>query len=154
MSTGKHMAWTVLGDLLLTAHDDKAPSDDEWQSWLRDYEANIEGLRGNVVHSLGGGPTSSQRKDLLSIVNRYARVPPTVIMTSSALMRGLVTAVGWFLPPERRPTMFNLDEVGPALGSLGLDPATRNAARMELDKLRASLEAPVKVASGGRGPRG
>ena len=49
--------------------------------------------------------------------------------------------------------MFNLDEVGPAFGSLGLDAETRAAAWMALDKLRASLEGPAKAAGGARTTR-
>jgi hypothetical protein len=146
----KHMAWTVLGDLLITAHDEGAPSDDEWRSWLRDYEGHIEALRGNIVHSLGGGPTSSQRKDLLNVIGRHEHVPPTVIMTSSALMRGLVTAVGWFLPPERRPTMFNVEDLGPALDCLRVEASIRTSVRTELDRLRASLAVPAKMVASGR----
>jgi hypothetical protein len=145
----KHMAWTVAGDLIITVHDERAPADDEWRSWIRDFEGNIERLRAVVVHSLGGGPTSSQRKELLNVINRSERVPATVIMTSSALMRGLVTAIGWFLPPERRATMFKLDEIGPAFDCLGLDASARSIALTELNKLRASLTGAERVATSG-----
>jgi hypothetical protein len=146
----KHMAWTVLGDLLITAHDEGPPADSEWRAWLQDYESHIERLRGNIVHSTGGGPTSSQRKELLNVLGRHERVPPTVIMTSSALMRGLVTAVGWFLPPERRPMMFSVDEVGPALDFLRLEPPARAAARDEIERLRTSIAVGPRMAASGR----
>jgi hypothetical protein len=146
----KHMAWSIHGDLLLVAHDEGPPSDEEWRAWLRDYEAAAATLRGNVVCSLGGGPTSSQRKDLLNVIGRLERVPPALILTSSALMRGLVTAIGWFLPVDRRPTMFALDQLGAALDSLGIDTSARVAARTEMERLRASLATGPKVVMSGR----
>jgi hypothetical protein len=146
----KHMAWSLTGDLILTVHDEGPPADDEWRAWLRDFEGAAPSLRGNVVYSLGGGPTSSQRKDLLNAIARLQRVPPTVILTSSALMRGLVTAIGWFLTADRRPTMFSLDEMGPALDSLSIDADARTAARAEIERLRASLAARPKAVVSGR----
>lgn len=142
----KHMAWSTMGDLLLVAHDEGPPSDDEWQAWLRQFEASARGLRANVVSSLGGGPTSSQRKELLAVLAHLDHVPAAVILTSSALMRGLVTAIGWFLPADRRPTMFGVDEVGPAFDLLGIDRSVRPAVRAEIERLRASLVAGPKAA--------
>src|ERR1700677_1427776 len=136
----RHMAWSILGDLMLVAHDDGPPSDDEWRTWLHEFEtAARKGLRANVISSLGGGPTSSQRRELLAALARLDRAPPALILTSSALMRGLVTAISWFLSADRRPTMFGIDEVGRALDSLTIGAEARVAARSEIERLRAAV---------------
>ena len=111
----KHMTWTLQAQILLVAHDSSPPSDDEWQAWLREFERCAPSAQAMLVYSTGGGPTSSQRKELLAVIARLDRVPRVVIVTSSNLMRGLATAVGWFLAAERRPTMFAVDEMAKAL---------------------------------------
>jgi hypothetical protein len=99
-----------------------------------------------LVYSTGGGPTSSQRKELLAVIARLDRVPRVVIVTSSNLMRGLATAVGWFLAAERRPTMFAVDEMAKALEFLKVEPAARPAIKAELARLAASLTFVTKAA--------
>jgi hypothetical protein len=137
----EHMAWSILGDLLLVAHDEEPPGDEEWARWLRDFDAHAPALRATLVCSTGGGPTSSQRKDLLAVIDRHKRVPRTLILTSSAVMRGLVTAIGWFLPAERRAKMYRPDEMARALEYLAVDPVTGRAVQVETARLAASLRA-------------
>jgi hypothetical protein len=135
----KHMGWVVLGDLLVVAHDEHSPNDDEWHAFVREYRAHAPKLRALLVYSLGGGPISAQRKQLLEMLTSLPHVPTAFMVTSSALMRGVVTAMSWFLPAAKRARTFRLDEVDQVFAILGLDAATRTATRRALDTMFAVL---------------
>jgi hypothetical protein len=145
----RHMAWSTHGDLLLLAHDEHRPADDEWRGWLRAYETRSPHIRGVVVRTLGGGPSSSQRKELVQAMHTRTIPTPTAMLTSSAIVRGLLTALSWFLPAERLPTMFALDDVVAALTFLGVDVASEGGVRAELARLAASLDLPARASAGG-----
>jgi hypothetical protein len=136
-----HMAASVVGAVLVAVHDEHTPGDDEWQTWLDLYRKRGADSRALIVHSTGGGPSSPQRKHLLDAINALARVPPVAVLTSSTVMRGLVTAIGWFEPAARRAKTFRLDELAAACTALGLDRAMQNALKVEIDRLRGSLGA-------------
>jgi hypothetical protein len=74
---------------------------------------------------------------------------PTAILTSSAIVRGLLTALSWFLAAERLPTTFPLDDVVAALTFLGVDAASEGGVRAELARLAGSLELPARASAGG-----
>src|SRR5580658_10411277 len=88
----RHMAWSTHGDLLLLAHDEHRPADDEWRSWLRAYETRSPHIRGVLVRTLGSGPSSSQRKELVQAMQAETIPTHTAILTSSAIVRGVLTA--------------------------------------------------------------
>jgi hypothetical protein len=135
----EHMAWSVLADLLLVVHDEHAPGDAEWDRWLRDYAAGAADLRAMIVYSLGGGPASAQRKKLLETISQLPRAPDVFMVTSSALARGVVTALSWFLPAAHRAKTFRLDELDRVFAVLDLDAAARKAAKLEIDTLMSTL---------------
>jgi hypothetical protein len=133
------MAWSVLADLLLVVHDEHAPGDAEWDRWLRAYAAGAADFRAMIVYSAGGGPTSAQRKRLLETISRLPRAPAAFMVTSSALVRGVVTALSWFLRPAHRAKTFRLDELDRVFGLLDLDAAARRATKLEIDTLMGAL---------------
>jgi hypothetical protein len=145
----RHMAWSTHGDLLLLAHDEHRPADDEWRGWLRAYETRSPHIRGVLVRTLGGGPSSSQRKELVQAMEAQTIRTPTAILTSSAIARGVLTALSWFLSAERLPKTFALDDVVAALTFLGVDAASEGSVRAELARLAASLELPARASAGG-----
>ncbi len=145
----RHMAWSTHGELLLLAHDQHRPADDEWRDWLRAYETRSPHIRGVLVRTLGGGPSSSQRKELVQAMQAQTIPTPTAILTSSAIVRGVLTALSWFLPAERLPKTFTLDDVVAALAFLGVDAAAEGGVRAELARLAASLDLPARASAGG-----
>jgi hypothetical protein len=145
----KHMAWSTHGDLLLLAHDVHRPTEDEWRAWLRAYETRSPHVRGVLVRTVGGGPSSSQRKELVQTIQAQTSPPRTAILTSSALVRGLLTAISWFLSGDHLPTMFALDDLAGALAFLNVAPTDGPGVRAELARLAASLEAPARASTGG-----
>ena len=131
------MAWRFEGRLAVVVHGPRNPTNLEWQSMLRDESAagEIEGRRTLVV-SHGGGPDGHQR-ELLG--RQIARKPnPTCIMTTSALVRAIATALLFF---NRTMKVVGLDERERAYDFLSLSPAEREAA----DRVRRELEAEIDL---------
>jgi hypothetical protein len=139
----KHMAWSTAGEAFVVVHDDAPPSDSDWRAWLREYSASIAAgkTRVLVVFSSGGAPTTAQRKDLLALLHQTESPPTTVMITSSAVARGVITAVGWFIREEHRAHAFRPDEEESAYTFLKLDAATRANVRATRERLLATLEA-------------
>jgi hypothetical protein len=134
------MAWSVLADLLLVVHDEHAPGDAEWDRWLGAHTAAAASVHAVLIYSTGGAPSSAHRKKLLETIERLPRAPAVFMVTSSALVRGVVTALSWFLPMPQRAKTFRLEELDRALALLDLDAVERKATKLEIDKLMSALE--------------
>jgi hypothetical protein len=102
-----------------------------------------------LVRTLGGGPSSSQRKELVQAMEAQAIRTSTAILTSSAIARGVLTGLSWFLSAERLPKTFPLDDVVAALTFLDVDAASEGGVRAELKRLAVSLELPARRAASG-----
>ncbi|HEX3772415.1 MAG TPA: hypothetical protein VHV30_16170 [Polyangiaceae bacterium] len=139
----KHMAWSAVGEAFVVVHDEEPPSDSDWRVWLGEYGASIAAgnTRVLVVFSSGGAPTTAQRKELLAFLHQTKKPPATVMITSSAVARGVITAVGWFIREEHRARAFRPDEEESAYTFLSLDAATRVNVRATRERLRATLDA-------------
>jgi hypothetical protein len=103
-------------------HDSQVPNDDEWAAWVREYRVIAGKLRAILVYSLGGGPNGKQRGDLTAIFPELSNIPHTYIVTSSVAMRGIVTAIGWFLPQDRRVKTYPITELSRALADINVSP--------------------------------
>ena len=108
-----------------TRHD---PSDLEWLSFIHDQRARPIGPV--MVISYGGTPTASQRQEL---VRTFTKPQPTAILTSSPVMRGIVSFLRAFNP---HMASFRLTEHERASDHLELSPEERSHAL----KLRRQLE--------------
>lgn len=126
------MGWRFHGRVLVVVHSSRNPTNVEWQGLIRD---NIERgasqpLRVMVV-SHGGGPDVDQRKQLALALRTIAA--PTVVMTASALVRGITTALGFF---NRRMKSVDLEDMEGAYRFLELSGEERQSAA----RLRRELE--------------
>lgn len=119
------MAWALVDDIGVIVHGAGAPSAAEWQEWLAEYRRKSSLLSGVFIYSLGGGPTSAQRTDLLKIVDKLQHVPQTVMVTESAMVRGIITALSWFVAPAKRARVFSPADLENAFGVLGLSESAR-----------------------------
>lgn len=137
------MSWTSHGRVACTVHTAQAPSDDEWRNYLefaRGFHAT-EGLRVLVV-SHGGGPNGRQRRELIDAMP--GQRAPVAMLTNSALMRGVGTAVGWF---NRSLQVFDLHGLAEAFDHLGLDPREREEVRLTIRGLEQELGLQVSQAN-------
>ncbi|NUP09677.1 MAG: hypothetical protein HOW73_26835 [Polyangiaceae bacterium] len=99
------MRYELFGDTLAILHMANAPSDDEWEGMLVYLRANWPARV--VVFTDGGGPTTLQRGRLNDALS--GKPLKTAVVTSSAVVRGIVTALSWFnagiktFTPDRAP---------------------------------------------------
>lgn len=99
VATGKTAAWAKVGRACLYISAQTPPSDADWQEYLKwlaaagkPNAANPEVI--SLVYERSAGPTPSQRKQLNDVTSGWKlRV---AVMTPSALVRGMVTAMNWF----------------------------------------------------------
>jgi hypothetical protein len=86
-------------DFVCALHGREAPRPGEWSSYcelLRDYFRNNapERLRG-ITLTLGGGPDSRQRRELVDTMPQVVMAARGAIITNSTIIRGIVTAFAW-----------------------------------------------------------
>jgi hypothetical protein len=115
-----HMVRSRVGGIAVIVHDSETPSDEEWASWVSEYRITAAKLKGVLVYSLGGGPNGKQRSEFTPIFSELDHIPPTCIVTSSVAMRGIVTAIRWFVPQSRHVKIYPLADLDRALADLGL----------------------------------
>lgn len=74
------------------------PTDQEWDFYIRFLRENI--VPGVAPRSLvitdGGGPNSAQRTKLTELVAEHAGEIKIAVVTASAVVRGIFTAMSWF----------------------------------------------------------
>src|SRR5690242_440559 len=81
--------------IVICAHAASAPTDAEWRAYLKLCENNMAALRGFFVLTDGGGPTVAQRR-WIGELWLGKRPPPTVVISESPVVRGIIAALRWF----------------------------------------------------------
>ena len=129
--------YEIAGHAHVAVHGTVAPHDEEWQEYLDDIINHVHRARGVVVNTTGGGPTAAQRRAATDHWNRYGSTPRMSIMTPSPIVRGMVTALSWFLGTNIRA--FPLDGFEEAGAHLGLSESDIREVRQCVERLRAKL---------------
>jgi hypothetical protein len=127
----------MVGTMLVVVHDATHPSDSDWQIYLDAIRANRDVIVAQLIVTDGGSPNASQRRASLEFA-RDRPVPVTAVISGSVLVRGVVSALSWFMKDRIRA--FARDEFDEACEFVG---ASRNAARVSevVDRLRKTLPA-------------
>ena len=87
------MEYVRRGSVLIVVHSSAAPTATEWKRFAEDYRRDRASLTRMYVHTNGGGPSSSQRRE---IADAMGDVPlRAVVLTDSLVVRGIVTAMSW-----------------------------------------------------------
>jgi hypothetical protein len=90
-----NLAWRFDGRLLVAMHGFKGPTNLEWQGLLNAGAQHGMGSHLRIVIiSHGGGPDGDQRRQLAQVIGPAPA--PTAVMTRSALVRGITTAMTFF----------------------------------------------------------
>jgi len=112
------MAWAHDGRLLVVVHGKSSPSALEWSRFLNDNRS----LRDPriLVCTYGGSPDGNQRRELMG--DAFYGGVPTVVMTNSAIARGIVTILNWF-NPNMKAQPLNADTVAHRLLGLNANEA-------------------------------
>jgi hypothetical protein len=133
------LAWRTDGRLFVSVHTAQNPSKLEWSGFVK--TAREIGLRGNVrvyAVSYGGGPDGAQRSELTTALE--GRPSPTVLLTSSRLVRALAGVLHWF---NREMCAVGLHDHAAACSFLALSP--EEGARAA--ELRHEIEAELGIAA-------
>lgn len=137
-----NMAFKILSDLTVAVHNKQPPNDDEWEDYLRSHAPFFDRGLGwpFLILTEGGAPTAVQRMKMNDMVAEWTRKNPncirSAIITRSAFVRGVVTAIGWFRPIARAFGPDNLDQ---ALAYLGIPAARLEEIEQLVPKLKAKL---------------
>ncbi|MET0594743.1 MAG: hypothetical protein ABW133_18725 [Polyangiaceae bacterium] len=131
----KHIAVELVGRTLVVVHDAMHPSDGDWQIYLDALRTHRDAIEAQLIVTDGGSPTAAQRRASLE----YARgrpLPATAVLTSSVLVRGVVSALSWFM--KERIRAFAKTEMSDACAFID---AAKDAAKLEdtAQRLRRTL---------------
>ncbi len=138
MANKRTFLYAIAGNAHVAVHGAVAPNDEEWQAYLDDILEHVNEARGVIVNTVGGGPTAAQRRASTEHWNRWGSTPKMAIMTVSPVVRGMVTALSWFLGTNIRA--LPIDAFGDAGKHIGLSDADVEAVRAMVAKLRAELK--------------
>lgn len=143
----KDMACELVGDIVLCLHNAKAPDDGSWQVYVDACVASAGLHEGDfartrqLVWTDGGGPNAPQRRAAVEAVENLkgAKEGRIAVVSSSTLVRGIVTVFNWF---NFQVKAFSPGEIDMALSFLRVTPD-------EAARLWAAAERMAKLVNGG-----
>jgi hypothetical protein len=128
------MLWGEKCDVAIAVHTEQPPSDGEWDGWIELCARQTPDRLGFLIFSDGGGPSSVQRSKL-SRIPELKKIPSAVV-TSSAVGRGIVTAVSWLGTKVRAFAPVNLRD---ALDYLRVPEGVHDGLLREVASMRMCL---------------
>jgi hypothetical protein len=96
--------------LVYAVHDGRGPSDAEWDVYLENVRKALRATRdpthaGGLTVTDGGAPNAKQRRLLVGVTKEECGETMVrirgAILSDSALVRGVVTALSWHIPEVR-----------------------------------------------------
>ncbi|WP_163999675.1 STAS/SEC14 domain-containing protein [Pyxidicoccus caerfyrddinensis] len=99
---GRTLGVAMVDDVLVIAHDAQPPAQEEWVRYCDLISRYLPTLRAQFVLADGPGPNATQRQQALNRGALGAVIPPTAVLTRSAMVRGIVTLFNWFTPRAMR----------------------------------------------------
>lgn len=133
------LAFARFGSCFTYVCGKRDPTDHEWDTYIRFLRQNI--VPGVAPRSLvitdGGGPNSAQRTKLTELVAEHAGEIKIAVVTSSAVVRGIFTAMSWFATFNYRAfTPLQLDD---ALAFLDVSRATAYEMKASILAMRKKI---------------
>jgi hypothetical protein len=102
-------------DLMIAVHTSRPPSAEEWAEYIAAVASRDPTKLRTLIFTDGGAPSSTQRKEVTTVLG--GRPSRGAIVSASRLVRGAVSALGWFNPLIKA---FAPSEVADALQYLGI----------------------------------
>jgi hypothetical protein len=134
-----HMGFKIVGTLHIIVVGEKDPTVADWAQYVQALRAeekrgiDVTQMR-TLVFSDGGGPNTAMRKTVSDLL--HGRTTPLAILTGSAMMRGIITALSWFNPDARA---FAPGEAGEALRFLQVPSLKFDSIKSTAQELQKSL---------------
>jgi hypothetical protein len=101
LAARKNVAVEMVGGTMVVVHGVVHPSDTDWDVYLDALRENGDRMTAQLIVTEGGSPNSAQRRASLDIVAGRS-FPPSAVITSSVLVRGVVSALSWFMKDRIR----------------------------------------------------
>ena len=136
------MGFKIVGSLHIVVVGEKDPTTADWNTYLdaiRLTEKNgvdVSELR-TLVFSDGAGPNAQQRKAVADYLK--GRPSPLAIVTGVTIMRGVITALGWFNSQVRAFAPEQLEE---ALQYLGVPRGRCDAILRDAHAIQSDIKIP------------
>ncbi len=92
----------VMSRVLVIVHGDVPPSREDWPHVCDAIRDNHKVARGQLVMTAGPAPNAAQRKAALDVLPKNFVAPPCAVLTETILVRGVLTALNWFLNDSHR----------------------------------------------------
>lgn len=130
--------------VFVVVHTAQPPDAQAWTAHCKALERELTRVRGMLVFTAGGGPSSKQRGELHNAM-RDAPAARVAIMNDSAIVRGIVTSLNWFA--NNQMAAFPQDDLEGALRYvLGGDALTALKIRATLLGMAKELGVTVPLA--------
>lgn len=138
------LVWELVGPVFVIAQGETEPTDDDYSGALRGYAQHLGKFTGILVYTIGGAPNAAQRK-ATSEFWRGKELPVTVVMTSSAIARGAITALNWVLPQQMKAV--KADDFAAAFANMNTPAEYHAQVRDAVARLRPQVSAPDRRAN-------
>ncbi|MEO8874054.1 MAG: hypothetical protein ABI461_00580 [Polyangiaceae bacterium] len=99
---GSTVSVGMLSRVLVIVHGKKNPSSEDWVQVCAHIHNNLNVVRGLLVTTSGSAPNAAQRKAGLDLVPKNYEPPPAAVLTTALMVRGVLTALNWFLNDTHR----------------------------------------------------
>ncbi|MFP2906459.1 STAS/SEC14 domain-containing protein [Pyxidicoccus sp. 3LFB2] len=99
---GRTLSLATVGTVLVVTHNSQPPAQDEWVRYCECISTFHHTGTAQLILAEGPGPNAAQRQQALNQVPKGYVIPPTVVFTRSAMVRGVVTLFNWFTPRAMR----------------------------------------------------
>lgn len=140
------MLFEYVSGVFVGVHTTEAPGDEEWLAHCRNLERERAAVLGVVVFTKGGGPSTAQRRQM-RVAMHDSRAPLTAILTSSALVRGIITSLNWFA--DNRLQAFEPNDLAGAVRYLASEGAPIDGQRIAQTLIslaqRLTVELPASI---------
>jgi hypothetical protein len=131
----RNMVYAIRDDLFVVVHRARPPTDAEWTDYLDSWKPLDMSAMRTLVFTDGGGPNPAQRKAANAALAGKSSL--TAVVSSSALVRGIVTALGWFNPKIKA---FGPEDAEHAFAYLGIrTPEETTRTWLLVERLKTKL---------------
>ena len=138
---GKHsrrpaMLHATVGTIVIAVHGPDTPPDSEWNAYIEEFERqrDLNAAR-NFVCTDGGAPSTTQRRAINERLLQNGRGLCGVV-TGSAMVRGVVTALNWFNPFIKA---FSPEQARQAYAHLNMTAEEIAMVRLLVERMRKEL---------------
>lgn len=95
---GRTLGVALVGKVGVVVHSAQPPDPAEWLRYCELISTHHSTISAQFVMAEGPGPNATQRQQALLRTPKGFVIPPTAVLTRSAMVRGIVTLFNWFTP--------------------------------------------------------